>query len=92
MDNKVKELVRWARLTNGEKNGLWKEYIKIDPNKAIPWSDYVAEAQLHKAYSHPDLALIDKEKMPKYLPIKETYCRDNGWLPVIPLAEALKEG
>ena len=41
--------------------------------------------------SHPDLALMDRGRMTAGLPPHERYCYTKGWLPVVRLAEALKE-
>lgn len=90
MNNKVKELVEWAKLN---RNPFDCSVCDTEPEgcPGCGTSAYEAgyEAGQDKLLSHPDLALIDRERAKSDFewgvsPIK-------GYLPVIPLVEAIKE-
>jgi len=77
MNDKVKELVEWAER-------------QIAPCLAYPMGSVQTQAEgiVSRVLSHPDLALIDREKFARHILVR-TY--NPGWYPVIPLAEAIKE-
>jgi len=78
--NEVDKLVEWAT-----------EIVRVWENSSGVTYKELAEQIL----SHPDLALIDRGKITnkKRDDCLMYYCPlpDEGWKPVIPLAEALKE-
>jgi hypothetical protein len=82
---KVRELVEWARLSPFVIKNMVREQFDepIARGIIITLCKSVAEAQLKKAYSHPDLALIDRERN------KERYLVHR--MAVIPLADYFKE-
>lgn len=83
MNKKVEGLVEWTQQTI-------RDHL-VGDRTATSLEVHLCLTAAKAILSHPDLALIDRERMSQYLPTKETYCFDAGWLPVIPLAEALKE-
>ena len=107
MNKKVEGLVERVRLTDEEISQSW--YCAKTGGLTLKHrARFVAEAQLNKVLNDPDLALIDRKKVPDELDCvdcltpedKECYqcyiyegfgkAIRTGYLPVIPLAEALK--
>lgn len=89
MNDKVKELMEWARLTYEESITAQQDFIKewgrtdgqilTFPLRGELREICLLDAQIRKAYSHPDLALIDHTGKWK------------TFYPAIPLAQAIRE-
>ena len=90
MNDKVKELVEWGH----NRIPLLNCRTCQDTDKCICYGEAdegicIRAIKIVKAIlSHPDLALIDREKFARHILVR-TY--NPGWYPVTPLAEAIKE-
>jgi len=100
--DKVKELVEWAARELCFIDGSKWEYI---PSETMSLFDGVISKKTYRIrakmlLSHPDLALIDREKKPPDKPINISSfayghtiknLESAGWKPVIPLKEELEK-
>ena len=99
--DRVEELIEWvANTLMPYAKQLEEEFGSGNMDNVFKLSRELAKQIL----SHPDLALIDRERTPPvtfpekldadYIKAWEQGANDltrGGWLPVIPLAEAIKE-
>ena len=80
--DKIEELVEWARLTEDEIIEAHNRWCRRGQSQLkISWRQWQNQAQVYKAYSHPDLALM-------VLRDEVSTTINCG---IIPLADALKE-
>lgn len=103
MDKKVEELVELKVRETATLLRAFRDLtqVALGENKSAPEVFPVARQIVNNNLSHPDLALIDREKkLPEWSTIDDSVCcsgcheseqvnmQDAGWKAVIPLAEA----